>query len=656
MGSSILAQESTPWNEIDNLPRYLTPSELERLHEIGENFESTTMPQPGVRKIAEFERSSGVIIRYPLGIPIPLVRDLSLDTKVYVLVANETRRTQAINEFQSGGVHMAGCEFVLAPTNSMWTRDYGPWFVATADDQIAVMDFIYNRPRASDNNVPNVMAQYLGLARYGLPLVHCGGNFMADGWHTGASTDLVIEENTGGLDRVLEHSFDFLGIEQYIITEDAQGEYIKHIDTWAKFLDVDKILIARVGINHPRYAIYEEIAQYYTHQICAYGYPYKVYRVDTPNGQPYTNSLIVNDKVYVPITGSAWDEPALRAYEEAMPGYDIKGYLGAWISTDALHCRVKEMADPSTVYIRHLPPTESITFRGKLDLEVEIVPYSGSELELDSTMLIFRLDDMRWDTLSLITEDLRHFESSIPLQLGATHLQYYFSSRDMAGNTNHWPLVGKKGPRQVNLQYSQHLKVYPDQIMLTHPTDILDPIQIRIENLGEIVGVVTPLNSSDTSDIWWNWTSSATEPLAVLPQGYQDVYLNIRSDLSMETNVSLTDTLYLRMPHGNIAIPIQLNWSTTSLQDMSTTATPLSIFPNPSFDLIHITHPDIQISEGGRFEVWDVIGNSRFLVQPSEILENASHLSLPVSKLPAGSYFIRYFTNNKVYSGRFIKL
>ena len=48
----------------------------------------TEPPLPPIRNIAEFERMSGALIRYPLGIPLEIVRELAEDTKVYCLVSS----------------------------------------------------------------------------------------------------------------------------------------------------------------------------------------------------------------------------------------------------------------------------------------------------------------------------------------------------------------------------------------------------------------------------------------------------------------------------------------------------------------------------------------------------------------------------------------
>ncbi|MDP4147678.1 MAG: agmatine deiminase family protein [Bacillota bacterium] len=60
----------------------------------------------------------------------------------------------------------------------------------------------------------------------------------------------------------------------------------------------------------------------------------------------YTNSLILNKHVYVPLAGSRYaeyDEAALEVYRKALPDYTVHGIIGKpeapWLGTDALHCR-----------------------------------------------------------------------------------------------------------------------------------------------------------------------------------------------------------------------------------------------------------------------------------------------------------------------------
>ena len=100
--------------------------------------------------------------------------------------------------YQSNGVNLDHCSFLIAPSDSYWTRDYGPWFIYNSiNDEMEVVDFTYNRPRPYDNQIPAAYATDQGFTLNMLDLVHSGGNYMTDGQGIAISTDLVQTENPG---------------------------------------------------------------------------------------------------------------------------------------------------------------------------------------------------------------------------------------------------------------------------------------------------------------------------------------------------------------------------------------------------------------------------------------------------------------------------
>jgi agmatine/peptidylarginine deiminase len=170
------------------------------------------------------------------------------------------------------------------------------------NQSISIINFVYNRPRPNDNNIPVEMAGFLGIDWYDMDLVHTGGNYMTDAWGISVSTDLVWDENhnytTTQIDQIM---YDYLGVHTYHVMEDPMGSYIKHVDCWGKYLDVDKILITRVPQSNSHYDDYEAVVDYFANQTTGYGNNYQVYRVYASNGEPYTNSLILNKRVFVPL-------------------------------------------------------------------------------------------------------------------------------------------------------------------------------------------------------------------------------------------------------------------------------------------------------------------------------------------------------------------
>lgn len=197
-------------------------------------------------------------------------------------------------------------------------------------------------------------------------LLNVGGNYMATSTGIIASSYLVATQNELPTDAdpetpdqeamdnrmkyIMEQTNRFLGANTYHVLTDPTGTYIGHIDCWGKFLADDKILIAQSedeAIN----AGLDEISEYFQKQ------GFEVFRVLCQNlyvpaqedgpatTAAYTNSLILNKCVYVPMSGEKdHDDAAIEVYQKALGSeYTIYGIAGKpetpWLGTDALHCR-----------------------------------------------------------------------------------------------------------------------------------------------------------------------------------------------------------------------------------------------------------------------------------------------------------------------------
>lgn len=485
------------WDDPNSLPQWMTPEEELRKKEIGATFQRTGEPTTPVNSIAEFERQKGALVRYynGLGIPYSVVAEISEQSKVYTIVATTSQKNVAITNYTNNGVNMNNCEWIIAPTNSMWTRDYGPMFITTGNNSIGVVDFPYNRPRASDDAIPGVVANYLNLTSYGMDVIHTGGNYMSDGLGIGASTNLVYEENNNDAAFVNQEMLDFLGIQNYHVTLDPLGDYIKHIDCWGKFLDVDKILIAEVPASNPNYLLYEQIADYFENQISAYGTPFQVYRVYEPSGQPYTNSFILNNKVYVPTKNSSYDAPALAVYQSAMPGYEVLGYYSSsWATTDALHCRVHEIADAGMLRITHVPLHGDHPYQPTYQVNAEIIAYSGQTLKTDSLFVIYKANLGSYDTIPLVYTQGNIYTGYIPALQTDTLITYYLFAADYSGRRENWPLIGAPGARSF--------KIIMTNVPVTGVTLNPTSANLIVGQTLQLEETIEPENASNTNVIW----------------------------------------------------------------------------------------------------------------------------------------------------------
>ena len=174
-----------------SLPHWLTPEELTRLDEIGRDFYPTDPPIGPVRNIAEFEPMEGVLIRYPFGISYEVIAEMAEDCMVTTIVANQSQENSVRGQYDSNGVNLANCNFLHAPTESYWTRDYGPWYVIDGANHVGIVNFPYNRPRPDDSDIPIEMANFLSIPLYGMDLTHTGGNYMTDGMGISSSSELA---------------------------------------------------------------------------------------------------------------------------------------------------------------------------------------------------------------------------------------------------------------------------------------------------------------------------------------------------------------------------------------------------------------------------------------------------------------------------------
>jgi agmatine/peptidylarginine deiminase len=428
------------------LPKELTEDEKLRIHEIPLMSRQTDPPVGPLRNIAEYERMQGVLVRYPFGISLDIISEIAEDIKIYCLVS-EDQQNLAQDALENGLINNENIEFIIGNTDSYWTRDYGPWWVINGENKMSVVDFTYNRPRPNDNEAPFKLSEHFEVPFYASDIIHAGGNYMTDGYGIAASSDLVFEENTISENEIMELMNSYYGINEYHVIDDPNNTYIDHIDCWGKYLSPEKVLIREVPNNHPQYNQIEETVSYFLNTTNSWDEPWKIYRVWTPGNEPYTNSLIINDKVLVPIIGSNWDDDALNSYRDALPGYQVFGYPGTWESTDALHCRTKGIPDLEMLQISHNPINDWIEPSEQgYQVVMEVFDLSNSGLVSDSMTVFWKKSvDNNWQERRLFqssTEADLIWSGFIPLNADSTEIQYYLQAADSSGRVEKNPIGG----------------------------------------------------------------------------------------------------------------------------------------------------------------------------------------------------------------------
>ena len=469
----------------------------------------TNPPVGQLRPIAEFEPAEAVLIRYSFGIPMSLIKAMAEYIRVITIVTSSQQSTVQ-TQYSQNGVNLANCEFLIASSDTYWTRDYGPWFMAMDDNEVAMFDFTYNRPsRVNDNQINSKLAPYLSspagggipIERYVSTLVLTGGNYMNDGIKQGFSTTLVLQENSLPEPQIKTLYQQYLGIEQQHFIADAIYPYdaIQHIDCWGKLLAPNKVLIDSVAPNAPNHAKFEANAAYFAGLTSSWGMPFEVYRVFAPGATssspktPYSNSLILNNKVFVPIGGNSYDNDALQVYANAMPGYEIIPMSDAsmstkWLNTDALHCRTHEIADRCMLYIKHQPLWGTMDNVGYVNFSAQIYSYCDNAMVSDSVIVYVKgVGDSNFVPHNMVAGNNNTWTATVA-GLPNGEVKYYIFAKDESGRRECHPYIGKHDPHKFTLTGSAPdlpiLKLDKISSSVTSESFAVVEDQITVSNIG----------------------------------------------------------------------------------------------------------------------------------------------------------------------------
>lgn len=637
--------------------RWLSQEEFDKRTEVGRFFQPTDAPTGPVNPVAEFESMQGVLIAYPFGIPMNLIVEMSQDAMVTTIVASSSQATSVGNQYQSAGANMDNIDFLIEPHDTYWTRDYGPWFIRE-EDQISIINFTYNRPRPDDNIMPVNVANMLGISYYNMPVIHTGGNYMNDGFNIAAQTELVYEENSISDDQVDQYMLDYMGVTQNYVISDPLGDYIKHIDCWGKFLDVDKVLVAQVPESDPRFDDYEAAANYFATRDCAYGYPFEVIRVYGPGDYPYTpytNSLILNKKVFLPITGSQWDDEAIATYEAAMPGYEIFPILDGgsvdWINSDALHCRTHEIADIGMLKITHIPAFHhEVEYQASYNIEAKIHPYSNEALYADSLLVYYKINDGEYN--SVVMEDMGDeiFSASIQASPG-DEVAYYIHAADESGRSENVPYIGAPDPFVFNIMdvAFDYLTLSPDTLFLEEAEDLLITVSNNSESAIDILDIREQLDHNFT---WWiehTIPENLVYPYSLAPGENIEVYLEriITKDIFYDSLLVITaDSNYFSIVTGDGSVAV--NELAKEENTFQFSPNPITTQGNIQFELSQASAVELSI--------YNLKGQLIQTIESSRLLSGTHQYVWDGQAADAGIYLIRLQIDQNIYTKKWVKM
>jgi agmatine deiminase len=301
-----------------------------------------------------------------------IVRHLHRSEYVHILVNDERGERRARRALELTGVDLGRVRFFRFPTDRVWTRDYGPMFVAGPDGTLGITDWQFNGwakyPNwQRDSAVPWQAHRALGgrywQARVGeRPVVLEGGSIDVNGQGLLLTTEECllspVQERNPGLARQDYEKLlaDYLGVKKVlwlncgIAGDDTHG----HVDDLARFVGPRTVVtVVEESPRDENYAPLQENLQRLRGLTDLEGRPLEVVPLPMPapvafEGQrlpaSYANFYIANECVLVPTFNDPNDRQALGVLAELFPGRTVVGIHAVdlvW-GLGTLHCLTQQ--------------------------------------------------------------------------------------------------------------------------------------------------------------------------------------------------------------------------------------------------------------------------------------------------------------------------
>ena len=463
------------------LPKGLTSQEFSQLGRISfTQSKVTDPPTEPVRTMAEWEEIDYLVITWEpnfQNILRQIVAAAVEECKVLITTQNQS----AVSSYLSAaGIDMSQVNFMNENWDSIWIRDYaGNTVYSNNIGELALTDWIYNRPRPNDDIMPSAHASALNLPIYITntgtnDLVNTGGNFMSDGLGTAFASDLILDENAPGnpygVSGKTETEIDaimnaYMGIDRYIKMPTLPYDVIHHIDMHMKLLDEETLLVSQYppgGADGPQIeANIEEVVANYP---SIFGTPYKVEWIPAPpsssglypdNGgyyRTFTNAVFINKTVIVPTYRPEVDGPALDRWQELLPGYNVVG-----IDVDnsgenlisllgAIHCITHSIGVDEPLWIVH-QPVEIAEPGATVSIDARIEHISG----IQEATVYWREGTGNFTAapMAFVANNTWSVDLSMPNEEAS--VDYYIESTANSGKTLSRPIVAPEGYWTINI-------------------------------------------------------------------------------------------------------------------------------------------------------------------------------------------------------------
>ena len=280
-----------------------------------------------------------------------IVRAVHGKTPILCMATNSADRQAVERILRQAALPAGAVRFVWVPLDTMWVRDYGPFFVRRTDGSVWVLDMDYSpaedgaEVRWRDNNAPRLLGEALGLPVQAVPLKLSGGNLLTNGDALVVTTAAILRENADrgyNAARIRSLLERHLGFTTWICLPELEGERTGHVDMYVTFPAENVAVVSQ--LDKAADPVNAEILDRAAEQLAGLPTrrgPMRVCRIPMEPGsngvwRSYTNVIYANGVLLVPSfaeADQAGQAKAMELYARLLPGWKIEG-----ISCDSL-CR-----------------------------------------------------------------------------------------------------------------------------------------------------------------------------------------------------------------------------------------------------------------------------------------------------------------------------
>jgi agmatine/peptidylarginine deiminase len=321
----------------------------------------TQPPAPAQQRVlplsGEYEKKSALLLSckaaYMYGtVLVDIVKALHTRVPVICLVGSAWEQGAVQGGFRSAGIPDSAVQFSIIPMDTMWLRDYGPFFVRRADGTVMVVQAAYRferytktddeqvtvEVRPNDEQVPSLVAAQMKLPVTKMPLDLAGGSLLSNGDGVGVFTyrELVRNKQSRGYDvkKVFALLSEYLGFQELVAVASLKGEPTGHADMFMTFLAPDVAVVSKCDAKtDPENARgLDAIANGLADLRTSRG-PMRVYRVPLPPPKgtywrSFTNIIMANGVLLMPTFADLdpqMQTEAMETYLHLLPGWQIVG-------------------------------------------------------------------------------------------------------------------------------------------------------------------------------------------------------------------------------------------------------------------------------------------------------------------------------------------